>query len=110
MFILRKLIEQEKAARISAVVPEEDPEPGPDAADFYVCTLSNKTIVYKVCLRSSLCNVQFLFGGCLYRTMRMPVGLGLHNGVLTFSCGPYQHHGCLQQDVLALEVPLWTPQ
>ena len=49
MFILRKLIEQEKAARISNVTPEEDPKPGPDAADFYVCTLSNKTMVYKVC-------------------------------------------------------------
>jgi glutamate synthase (ferredoxin) len=49
MFILRKLIEREKAERMSAVVADEDPKEGPDAADFYICTLSNKVIVYKVC-------------------------------------------------------------
>ena len=48
MFILRKLIESEKAARIGAVTAEKDPKAQADAADFYVCTLSNKVIVYKV--------------------------------------------------------------
>ena len=52
MFILRKLIEREKARRISDVVADQEntkeAEEGPDAADFYICTLSSKTIVYKV--------------------------------------------------------------
>ena len=39
MFILRKLIEKEKTHRIAAA--------GGDPADFYICTLSNRTIVYK---------------------------------------------------------------
>jgi len=55
MFILRKLIEGEKADRIGATVADEEvpklAEEGPDAADFYICTLSNKVIVYKVCPR-----------------------------------------------------------
>ena len=37
LFIIRKLIEKEKAARM-----------GDDAADFYVASLSDKTMVYKV--------------------------------------------------------------
>ena len=37
LFIIRKLIEKEKAARM-----------GDDAADFYIASLSDKTIVYKV--------------------------------------------------------------
>ena len=40
MFILRKLIEKEKTERIAAL--------GGDPADFYICTMSNRTIVYKV--------------------------------------------------------------
>lgn len=49
MFILRKLIEKEKVDRISAKVADsDDVRAGPDAADFYICSLSNKTIVYKV--------------------------------------------------------------
>lgn len=39
MFILRKLIEKAKTHRIAAA--------GGDPADFYICTLSNRTIVYK---------------------------------------------------------------
>jgi glutamate synthase (ferredoxin) len=39
MFILRKLIEKEKTTRIAAA--------GGDPADFYICTMSNRTIVYK---------------------------------------------------------------
>lgn len=49
MFILRKLIEREKAERISATPADSDPKAKADAADFYVCTLSNRIIVYKVC-------------------------------------------------------------
>ena len=48
MFILRKLIEQEKAARMAAA-PPADSNADVSANDFYICTLSNKTIVYKVC-------------------------------------------------------------
>ena len=48
MFILRKLIEKEKAERISATPPEKDPKAQADAADFYICTLSNRIMVYKV--------------------------------------------------------------
>ena len=48
MFILRKLIEKEKADRISATPADADPNRGADAADFYLCTLSCKTMVYKV--------------------------------------------------------------
>ena len=40
-FILRKLIEKERDARFAK-------EKG-DPAEFYICTLSNKLIVYKVC-------------------------------------------------------------
>ena len=40
-FILRKLIEKERDARFAN-------EKG-DPAEFYICTLSNKLIVYKVC-------------------------------------------------------------
>lgn len=39
-FILRKLIEKERNARFAS-------EKG-DPAEFYICTLSNKLIVYKV--------------------------------------------------------------
>lgn len=48
MFILRKLMESEKADRMSAITAEKDPKAQADAADFYICTLSNKVIVYKV--------------------------------------------------------------
>lgn len=41
MFILRKLVEKEKAKALPADV----------APDFYICTLSNRTIVYKVSIR-----------------------------------------------------------
>lgn len=41
LFIVRKLIERAKTAAM-----------GEAAADFYVCTLSNRTIVYKGMLRS----------------------------------------------------------
>ena len=44
MFILRKLIEKEKMERIAAL--------GGDPADFYICTMSNRTIVYKVLLQT----------------------------------------------------------
>ena len=61
MFILRKLIEREKAKRISDVVADQEnpkeAEEGPDAADFYICTLSSKTIVYKVCPRICGCGI-----------------------------------------------------
>lgn len=56
LFILRKLIEREKVQRIGDAVPDEETEQeakargGADPADFYVCTLSNRQIVYKVCL------------------------------------------------------------
>lgn len=39
LFILRKLIEKEKILRFAAA--------GAEPADFYICTFSNKTIVYK---------------------------------------------------------------
>lgn len=39
-FILRKLIEKERDAQFA--------DKG-DSAEFYICTLSNKLIVYKVC-------------------------------------------------------------
>jgi glutamate synthase (ferredoxin) len=38
LFIVRKLIERAKAAAMGAA-----------ESDFYVCSLSNRTIVYKVC-------------------------------------------------------------
>ena len=38
LFILRKLVEKAKAAQM----------PAEFAPDFYICTLSNRTIVYKV--------------------------------------------------------------
>lgn len=41
LFIVRKLIERQKTAAMGAAAP-----------DFYVCTLSNRTIVYKGMLRS----------------------------------------------------------
>lgn len=41
LFIVRKLIERQKTAAM-----------GPAGDDFYVCTLSNRTIVYKGMLRS----------------------------------------------------------
>ena len=44
-FILRKLIENERDARFAT-------EKG-DPAEFYICTLSNKLIVYKVCAMCS---------------------------------------------------------
>jgi glutamate synthase domain-containing protein 1 len=48
-FILRKLMEGEKARRISAAAADQEPpRAGPSAADFYICSLSGKTIVYKV--------------------------------------------------------------
>ena len=52
MFILRKLIENEKVKRIGDAVADQETEQeavqnGADAADFYVCTLSNRQIVYK---------------------------------------------------------------
>ncbi len=48
MFILRKLMEREKAERISATPADSDDRAVADAADFYICTLSNRVIVYKV--------------------------------------------------------------
>eukprot|EP00884_Botryococcus_braunii_P009765 jgi/Botrbrau1/18790/Bobra.0386s0105.1 len=51
LFLLRKLMENEKARRISAE-PTSAPTSGPSAADFYICSLSNKTIVYKGMLKS----------------------------------------------------------
>jgi Glutamine amidotransferases class-II len=47
-FLLRKLVEGEKARRISAA-PDTAPTTGPSASDLYICSLSNKTIVYKAC-------------------------------------------------------------
>ena len=44
LFIIRKLIEREKAAL------------GDAADDFYICSLSNRTIVYKV--RSTPCTLR----------------------------------------------------
>lgn len=41
LFIVRKLIERQKTAAMGDAAP-----------DFYVCTLSNRTIVYKGMLRS----------------------------------------------------------
>jgi glutamate synthase (ferredoxin) len=40
MFILRKLVEKAKSAEM----------PAEFAPDFYICTLSNRTMVYKVCV------------------------------------------------------------
>ena len=56
LFILRKLIEKEKVQRIGATPPDLETEKeatqreqsGADPEDFYVCTLSNRQIVYKV--------------------------------------------------------------
>ena len=48
MFILRKLMEREKAERISATPADSDNRATADAADFYICTLSNRVMVYKV--------------------------------------------------------------
>ena len=52
LFILRKLIESEKVKRISAQTADAETvhqaEGGPDAADFYICSMSNNNIVYKV--------------------------------------------------------------
>lgn len=58
-FILRKLIEKERNRRFA-------PEKG-DPAEFYICTLSNKLIVYKVgaCLAANC--VAFQHG-------RLPIG------------------------------------
>lgn len=39
LYLLRKLVEKEKNAKL----------PAAQAFDFYMCTLSNRTIVYKVC-------------------------------------------------------------
>ena len=39
LFLLRKLIEKEKILRFAAA--------GAEPSDFYICTLSGKTIVYK---------------------------------------------------------------
>jgi hypothetical protein len=41
LFIVRKLVEKEKAGRLAA----------DKAFDFYTCSLSTRTIVYKVCTR-----------------------------------------------------------
>ena len=53
LFILRKLIEKEKVRRIGEAVADQETEQeavqnGADPADFYICTLSNRQIVYKV--------------------------------------------------------------
>ena len=52
LFILRKLMEKEKAERIGAATADteglQEAEKGADAADFYICSLSNTTITYKV--------------------------------------------------------------
>ena len=52
LFILRKLIEQEKVKRMSAQTADaesvQEAEEGADPADFYVCSLSATSIVYKV--------------------------------------------------------------
>ena len=51
LFLLRKLIEKEKILRFAAA--------GAQPSDFYICTLSGKTIVYtaraRACPRSCLC-------------------------------------------------------
>ena len=56
LFILRKLMEKEKVNRIGAATADteslQEAEKGADAADFYICSLSNTTITYKV---SCLC-------------------------------------------------------
>ena len=56
LFILRKLMEKEKVERIGAATADteglQEAEKGADAADFYICSLSNTTITYKV---SCLC-------------------------------------------------------
>ena len=57
MFILRKLIEKEKTERIAAL--------GGDPADFYICTMSNRTIVYKVTHRAPLECLHALMGFCM---------------------------------------------
>lgn len=57
MFILRKLIEKEKTERIAAL--------GGDPADFYICTMSNRTIVYKVTRRAPPKCWHALMGLCM---------------------------------------------
>lgn len=54
LFILRKLIEKKKAQ-----------EMGEDAADFYVASLSDKTIVYKVSRSLCCCAWHIAAGLCL---------------------------------------------
>ena len=66
MFILRKLIEKEKTERIAAL--------GGDPADFYICTMSNRTIVYKVTHR--LCNVL----ACAHRLLHACCWMKLKHG------------------------------
>ena len=51
LFILRKLMEKEKSRRISEASEHDAPyasDTGAELADFYICTLSNRQIVYKV--------------------------------------------------------------
>lgn len=61
LFLLRKLMENEKARRISAD-PVSVPTSGPSAADFYICTLSNKTIVYKASHTLTALTIPWLWG------------------------------------------------
>jgi len=46
LFVLRKAVEAEKDAKL----------PADKASDFYTCSLSNKTIIYKVCIGRAQCN------------------------------------------------------
>ena len=50
LFILRKLVERAKASKLPSDV----------ASDFYICSLSNKTMVYKGMLRSVVVGAFFL--------------------------------------------------
>ena len=73
MFILRKLIEKEKMQRIAAL--------GGDPADFYICTMSNRTIVYKVPPRSRQMR-------CMCCVQRAPQASAESVHVLMGSCMP----------------------
>lgn len=70
LFILRKLIEKEKEQRIGAAVADQETtqeaekKGGADPADFYICTLSNRQIVFKVCLAKEMPAIEPAF--CWY--------------------------------------------
>lgn len=59
-FLLRKLVEGERLKRLGANPPAAG-STGPALSDFYICSLSNKTIVYKVCYAYSSHATE---GGC----------------------------------------------